>query len=206
MGLNAHDLLKLQSVHDMVSYSTIPDWVFHSLKKAPYVVVRRASGMKGMAAVGVRGESRNQRFAAFLPYGKVVERITPELLAEKELWVQNERIHSIMALNSLVHIHEILAKHTVPWGPTGSVGFELASGVPTAKPSSDLDLVIRSRTLLHLEKARHIMIDLSGLAVRVDVQLETAQGAIPLLEYSRGDSPILLRTENGPRLVHPNEM
>ncbi|WP_158555799.1 malonate decarboxylase holo-ACP synthase [Peribacillus glennii] len=191
--------MKLEVSQDLISFNPIPEWVSDSLKKAPYVVVRRASGTKDMAAVGIRGDNRSERFAAFLPFAKIKERITPEQIVENKLWHRSERIHYIAALSALLQVNEIMGKHSVTWGPTGSVGFELATCVPTVNTSSDLDLVIPR--FIDIKKARQILKDLCELDVRLDVQLETGKGAISLLEFSRGDSHVLLRTKHGPRLV-----
>jgi phosphoribosyl-dephospho-CoA transferase len=201
MEFHPHDILKLKSEEDLICDSLLPDWVKESLSRAPFVVVRRAPLMKKLVPIGIRGESRSERFAAFIPYDKILETITPEQLAEKTTWEQNERFHCIDALQSLPHVSKTLSRFSVKWGPTGSVGFELASNVCTAKPTSDLDLVVRTTNLLPLELAVDLKNQISKVEVRVDVQLETPKGAISLDEYSKGKSPVLLRTENGPQLV-----
>jgi phosphoribosyl-dephospho-CoA transferase len=196
-----HDLLRLQYARDIISYSPQPDWVIPSLERVPFVVIRRVPLMKDMVPVGIRGEERNQRFAAFLPYDKIIERITPEQLVAKKRWRNNERIHLIKAMGSLPKVDRLFSKYGMAWGPTGSVGFELASGVPAAKTTSDLDIVARVPDFLPIETANQICDELRTIPVRVDVQLEVPNGVISLLEYGRGTDPILLRTKNGPRLT-----
>jgi phosphoribosyl-dephospho-CoA transferase len=206
MEFHPHDLLKLKGEEDLICDSPLPDWVKESLSRAPFVVVRRAPLMKKLVPIGIRGESRSERFAAFIPYDKILETITPEQLVEKTTWKQNERFHCIDALQSLPHVSKILSRFSVHWGPTGSVGFELASNVYTAIPTSDLDLVVRTPSLLPMELAVDLRTQISKVKVRVDVQLETPKGAISLDEYSKGKSPVLLRTENGPQLVKIQEI
>jgi len=87
------------------------------------------------------------------------------------------------------------------WGPTGSVGFELATGTAVAGPASDLDVVIRAPELWSLARARELADDLARLPVRVDMQLDTPSGAVALAEYARGGR-VLLRTPDGPKLVN----
>jgi phosphoribosyl-dephospho-CoA transferase len=72
------------------------------------------------------------------------------------------------------------------WGPTGSVGFELASGMPTTNDTSDLDLIIRTQQRITRERARSLWNRTKGLAVRVDVRVETPYCGFSLEEYACG--------------------
>jgi phosphoribosyl-dephospho-CoA transferase len=49
--------------------------------------------------------------------------------------------------------------------------------------------------------AEELAASTTGLAARVDMQIETPFGGIALLEYVRQDSRLLMRTSQGPRLV-----
>jgi phosphoribosyl-dephospho-CoA transferase len=86
------------------------------------------------------------------------------------------------------------------WGPTGSAGFELATGVPAAGAASDLDVVVRAPEFWPLERAREVAEDLAPLPARVDAQLDTPAGAVTLAEYACGGH-VLVRTPDGPRLT-----
>ncbi|GGE12602.1 hypothetical protein GCM10011571_12520 [Marinithermofilum abyssi] len=155
-----------------------------------------------MVPAGVRGRTRDLRFAAYIPTHAIVERITPEQLAAKKIWRTCPRTRQIGALGVLESVDELLTARGLTWGPTGSVGFELASGVPTATATSDLDLVIRVTNHLSVEMARQLVQAFTRLPVRVDGQLETPGGAVSLAEYARGEPPVLFRTRTGPRLVN----
>jgi phosphoribosyl-dephospho-CoA transferase len=87
------------------------------------------------------------------------------------------------------------------WGPTGSVGFELATGAAVAGPASDLDVVVRAPEPWSFARARELADDLARLPVRVDTQLDTPSGAIALAEYACGGR-VLLRTPDGPKLTN----
>jgi phosphoribosyl-dephospho-CoA transferase len=87
------------------------------------------------------------------------------------------------------------------WGPTGSAGFELATGDAVAGPASDLDLVVRAPEPWSLDRARELVEDLTRLPVRIDTQLDAPTGAVALAEYARGGR-VLLRTPDGPKLVN----
>jgi phosphoribosyl-dephospho-CoA transferase len=197
MELNPHDLLEVESVTDLISYSPFPEWVETSIAKSPFVVVRRASASEGLVAVGVRGSMRNERFAAFLHVGNIVKRITPEQLAHQRKW--NE--HSKEIFCCLEQVSNLMKAHSLKWGPVGSVGFELVSGKETTKKTSDIDIVIRFTEGLTSKFAREIEAELKKVQVRVDVQLEAMEGAFSLSEYAAsGGKPVLLRTMNGPLL------
>jgi phosphoribosyl-dephospho-CoA transferase len=130
-----------------------PAWVERSLQEAPFVVVRRANLFDGMIPVGVRGSSRQQRSAAYLAPKSIRNRITPEQLAANQGWLTNARTEEIPGFKVLAGIEEKLANLPLAYGPTGSIGFELASGLPTATSTSDFDLLIRAPERLPMQLA-----------------------------------------------------
>jgi phosphoribosyl-dephospho-CoA transferase len=178
-----------------------PPWVEHSLREAPLVVVRRAKSFAEIIPVGVRGSLRNQRFAAFLAPVSIRRRITPEQLSATRGRLSHARIEEIAGLKVLAVIEEQLASFSLAYGPTGSIGFELASGLPTATSASDLDLLIRAPERLPIQLAQELVSIFSGRRCRVDAQLETPRGAVSLTEYASGQRPLLLRQGGGPILV-----
>jgi phosphoribosyl-dephospho-CoA transferase len=195
MALEPHDLLKVNP-RDIISHSLIPEWVIHSLEKAPFVVVRRVHAPEGQAAIGVRGKKRNERFGAFLPENCIIKQIKPEDLTVRDQW--KDKQSPVFAAMELAK--GIFNAHRISWGPGGSVGFELASGVETVTSKSDLDLIVRSTEPLEVYIAREIVEELKKFPVRVDVQVETPAGAFSLMEYERGPGPVLLKTRFGPKL------
>ncbi|MFB3166833.1 malonate decarboxylase holo-ACP synthase [Neobacillus sp. 179-C4.2 HS] len=195
MALDPHDLLKIKP-KDIISNSLIPEWVVHSLVTAPFVVVRRVHAPKGQEAIGIRGKQRNQRFGAFLPEHCVIKQIKPEDLIGREQWKDKQA----PVFTAMEFAADIFNAHRLSWGPGGSVGFELASGVDTVTSTSDLDLILRSPEPLEFYIAREIVEELKRSPVRVDVQVETHAGAFSLLEYARGPGPVLLKTRFGPKL------
>jgi phosphoribosyl-dephospho-CoA transferase len=158
-----------------------------------------------MIPVGARGSSREQRFAGYLAREAVVDRVTPEELSSRGSWRESRRRQEIRAIEQLDSVFQIMSDFGFQWGPTGSVGFELATGFPAASKDSDLDLLIRAPDELKRDLCRCVRIRLSArVSVRTDVLIETGTGAIALDEYARGDLPIVLRSSNGPKLVyHP---
>jgi phosphoribosyl-dephospho-CoA transferase len=90
---------------------------------------------------------------------------------------------------------------TLPWGPGGSVGFELASGRKVTTQASDLDLVIRAGNKIDVEEARFLLARTFGLEAKVDVRVETPVCGFSLEEYvSASSAKILLRYPDGARL------
>jgi phosphoribosyl-dephospho-CoA transferase len=90
---------------------------------------------------------------------------------------------------------------TLPWGPAGSVGFELACGRKVTTEASDLDLVIRARCPIAHEEARSLLDRTLGLEATVDVRVETPVCGFSLEEYVLANSAtILLRYADEVRL------
>ncbi|PTM56853.1 phosphoribosyl-dephospho-CoA transferase [Desmospora activa DSM 45169] len=201
-----HYLLRLGKAKDLVTDVTPPEWVGESLCIAPWVVVRRAPVKNGLIPVGVRGKERKQRFAAYLPPGLVQEQISPERLAVARDWQKMRRSRFQQAIAALDVVKAIMERVSLSWGPVGSVGFELATGVPVVKPTSDLDLILRTPDEIPYETAHWLVRALEVVPVRVDVQIETAIGAVALTEYAGEGEKILLRTMNGPVLITREEL
>lgn len=201
MELKANDLLRIKDSSSLVGDFQQNPWIDEALKRAPLVVVRRAPIINDRVPVGIRGSDRNQRCAAIILRSTIIDRITPEQLAEGKLWRTNKQIRESKLFPSLEVIDAILSNRGMAWGLTGSVGFELASGVPTVTITSDLDIVIRVPSFLAVKTAKKLITELAQVPIQVDIQMETPKGGVALAEYARGDNPVLLRTVNGPKLV-----
>jgi phosphoribosyl-dephospho-CoA transferase len=153
--------------------------------------------------VGVRGDVRHQRAAAWLPIHAVEQILTPQILARQRTWHGRPRTKLLPALLVLDAAAAILEERGYGdlWGPGGSVGFELASGVPSVTAQSDLDLVLDAPEPIEVRDAAALFTALERLSARVDVLLETPSGAVALSEYASGKRAMLLRTPSGARLV-----
>jgi phosphoribosyl-dephospho-CoA transferase len=212
--LKTHTLLRIGGPRALRSEegSGLPPWVDESLQRAPWVVIRRAPFRGGLIPVGVRGESREQRFASWISTDAVLEYVTPQTLASCRSWaiaVDPARCAAVPALAALDLVESIMEEHHFRglWGPGGSVGFELASERVTATPGSDLDLVVEVSGVSRanqLESLDRLWSALGALPVRIDVLLESPEGAVALSDYAqahRENSPFVLRTTEGPRLI-----
>jgi phosphoribosyl-dephospho-CoA transferase len=198
--VRVHDLLRLRDPGALRWDGAAPAWVRDALGAAPWVVVRRAAARGAWLAVGVRGSARAQRAAAWLDAaGVLCLREPPALRARAGLLAPaRAQLPVFAALRSL---ERAWREHgPMHWGPGGSVGFELASGVATAGPHSDLDVVVRCERAPSTARARAWLRALPHDApARIDVLLEWPAGGAALAEFAAG-GPYLLRTRLGARL------
>jgi phosphoribosyl-dephospho-CoA transferase len=202
MGWTVHDLLRLRNAGDFVSRDPVPAWVKESLSPIPWVVVRRAPMEGEFVPVGVRGESRSDRSAGFIHLSSIAECLRPHQLIASRAWERAVRRDILPAIRVLPFIEEILRASDLHWGPVGSIGFELATGIQVAHPTSDLDLVVRLPDfLIPPATARNLVAILQEIEVRVDLLCEGAEGAISFREYISGAPNLLLRSVDGPRLI-----
>ncbi|HST65513.1 MAG TPA: malonate decarboxylase holo-ACP synthase [Mycobacteriales bacterium] len=181
--MRPHDLLRLDAP---LRPAGVPGWVAAALAETPWVVVRRATAAAGTIPVGVRGPTRADRFAVELDPATVAEVVRPEDLAERP------------GLPALDRARDVLAPTGWAWGPTGGVGFQLATGRPTVTAASDLDLVIRVPALPPRGRLGEVH---AALPHDADCLIETPDGAVALRELVSGATRVLLRTPTGPRLV-----
>ncbi len=172
-----------------------PAWAVAVLAAGQPVVVRRARVAAGLVAVGLRGATRDQRLAALMPIEAIAHRLAPEDLLARQA---SEDLPVFRVLAELRPLLDALG-HAL--GVTGSAGFQLATGLPTAHPDSDLDLLLRAERPLPRSEARPLLQLLEGRACRVDLQLETPLGGVALGEWAGGAARVLVKAAEGPRLV-----
>lgn len=171
-----------------------PDWADASWLRAAPVVVRRDATGEGTVPVGLRGLARNQRAKATVPADAVLRRLAPEALGAAigaGEWP---------ALATLAAVAPTLHATGLAWGPTGGVGFFLASGLPVLRPGSDLDLLVRAPQPLTPEQADALDGIQADAACNIDLQIDTGCGAFAFTEWRRG-SRVMLKTDTGPRLT-----
>ncbi|CAN7678176.1 malonate decarboxylase holo-ACP synthase [Trinickia sp. LjRoot230] len=197
--IRPHDLLKLRR---SPLAAQAPAWAQDAFSASPYAVVRRAPPTAGQIAIGLRGTARHERLGAWADIQDIETIITPEDL--RALAPPLAR-HGLAPFVLLRHLAKAACLASYEWGPTGSTGFELATGVATVSASSDLDLVIRTRCALQRGTAAalhaHLQAHAASVGIRIDAQLETPAGAIALAEWATDTPRVMLRTPNGPRLI-----
>jgi len=177
-----------------------PAWARAALGAHVPVVVRRAPAEPGWVAVGVRGAAREQRHASWMRVSEISRLVSPQAVARAGRWRSHAQPHW-PALRALGQLAPHLDALGLAWGVTGSLGFELASGITAAHPDSDLDLSLRAPDLLSRAEARTLCVLLDAAPGRIDLQLETPYGAVALREWAGQAPRVLLKTQNGPLLV-----
>ncbi len=194
-----HDLLKLRRCPIAVD---APEWAHDAFARAAFAVVRRAPAARGTIAVGLRGTSRTERYGAYIDKNDVEASVSPERLVRTLPIPGRDSLAPVILLRALTD-NPYLSSYE--WGPTGSMGFELATGIPTITPSSDLDLLIRTPGALSHGQAEALQAELQACAaragVRIDVQLETPAGGVALAEWAMRKSLTMVKSADGPRLL-----
>lgn len=177
-----------------------PAWARAALGGHVPVVVRRAPAESGWVAVGIRGAVREQRHATWMRLNEISRLVSPQAVARAGRWRNHAQPHwpVLRALNQLAPRLDDLG---LAWGITGSLGFELASGIAAVHPDSDLDLSLRAPHQLPREWARTLCRLLDEAPGRIDLQLETPHGAVALREWASEAPRVLLKTQGGPLLV-----
>jgi phosphoribosyl-dephospho-CoA transferase len=198
-----HTLVRIRGAEALSANEELPPWVGNSLRRAPWVVVRRTRDGGARIPVGVRGESRAARFAAFTAVHDVLDSVTPQAITANQLWRSAARRDCVPAVAALPAVAEIMRALGLgaQWGPTGSVGFELVCGQPTAHRASDLDLAVQLDAPPSAAIARALHAALCALSVRADVLFEMPHGAVALADCAGTQDKWLLRTPDGPRWI-----
>jgi phosphoribosyl-dephospho-CoA transferase len=174
-----------------------PAWVVEVIGLGHPVVVRRATAGAGWVAVGVRGRSRDQRYATLMRVVDIRRRVRPEELID----TLNQQPDHWPALRALRLLQPVMDDLGLPWGVAGGVGFELGSGVPVLHQDSDLDLILRTPEFFSRQRAAELVAVLEGAPCRIDMQLQTPLGAVALREWAGASREVLLKADDGPRLV-----
>lgn len=168
------------------------------MRSAP-LVVRRETTVAEQVPVGLRGKARSQRSKGYVPRAAVQRCMSPELLAAA-LPNRCACTKAFAALTALQVIAPALDAIGLAWGPTGGVGFFLATGLPVLRSDSDLDLVVRAPQPLGSAQAMALAEVQRHSACRIDIQVDTGHGAFALAEWARDGGRVMLKTNDGPLL------
>ena len=184
-----------QLIETMYKYSSVPEWVEEHVRKTPFVVVRRDLATGHEIPIGVRGKERNQRWASSC-HPKLVKRIiTPSQLLTRP--IPTSRANATPALRTLNLLKERWMDLDRPWGPVGSIGFELATGRHVVKPESDLDIVLYARRRITADEAKSLCARSMDLPAVVDIRVETPVFGFSLREFaSKSPTAILMHAPN----------
>jgi phosphoribosyl-dephospho-CoA transferase len=197
-----HDLFWVTSRKALVSHDALPDWACTGrLAHAPVVMRREQVGDPSLLPVGLRGETRSQRFSAYVQHDDVLRVVRPETLVRNVVWQSRLTLQQFPAVIALDELAPFLDSSGLHWGPTGSTGFTLATGLTVLHPDSDLDLMVRAPAPLTLAQTAILETAISKVPCRVDMQIDTGRGAFSFAEWASGSKRVLLKTDTGPMLI-----
>jgi phosphoribosyl-dephospho-CoA transferase len=177
----------------------LSDWADAEWTRSAPVVVRRETTVAGLVPVGLRGKARSQRSKGYVPLVAVQRCVTPEMLAAG-LESRDASTNAFAVLTALQDIAPALYATGLAWGPTGGVGFFLATGLPVLRPDSDLDLIVRAPQPLNSVQVMALAEVQRHPACRIDIQIDTGHGAFALAEWARDCGRVMLKTNDGPLL------
>ncbi|MDV6250687.1 malonate decarboxylase holo-ACP synthase [Vibrio sp. EA2] len=200
MPYNAHDLLWVNDL--TLEGNDSPSWYARHNNSLP-VVVRRAN-RHTLIPVGVRGKKRSERLAAWACKSSVIKSVTPKQLVQSKHAQAYWQSSNLTSFQTLTDVNTICERHGVEWGVTGSLGYELATGMQCAHQDSDIDMTLYLTEPLPFQMLESLNHQLDALPCKVDTQIETPLGAVALREWvnSRGKSKVLLKTDTGPLLTN----
>jgi len=198
-----HDLLWAQDWHGLLAHVALPSWVVearHAGDPVIAVVRREALNDPALVAVGLRGRERSQRLGVRLQRAAVLHCVSPEMLIDFAAPGRPSDPAASRAISALGRIAPLLDASGLFWGPTGSLGYALATGLPALHSASDIDLLVRAPFPLSARQAQLLHAALASSACLVDMQIDTGHGGFSFAEWNRGGS-VLLKTDFGPFLT-----
>ena len=193
--LHVHDLILLGGESAVISNEGGPACPYLNPNQRPWVVVRRSLISDGLVPVGVRGSQRHERCAGFTGLSEVLETRRPDQL---RLLLAEDSRRALQAFRTLSYLESHLVGSDMSWGPGGSVGYELASGLPAVRADSDLDFILFAPRKLEITEAQDLWRMISSAPGKVDALVETPFCGFSLKEFVRtSHRKILLRTSDG---------
>ena len=200
MELRVHDFVWITK-NPVFRPLDAPEWVAEVLAQSRVVIVRRAAAPPGWLSVGIRGPARHQRHSCFLRQDGVESFRSPELLVSPKVWKTfSLSSRGLSVWKALRLVSDGLAKGNIIWGPIGSVGYGLATGIDVVTETSDLDIIVRFGAAPDLEILKEYRQTLRFDGLRVDVTLESSIGGVDLNEYLSHPDCSLIKTSGGPRI------
>ena len=193
--LHVQDLILLRTESAVISTQGDPACPYLNPNQRPWVVARRGRILDGLIPVGVRGSQRHERCAGFTRLSEVLETRRPDQL---RLLLAEDSRRALQAFRTLSYLESHLVGLDMSWGPGGSVGYELASGIPAVRADSDLDLILFAPRNLEITEAQDLWRMISMAPGKVDALVETPYCGFSLEEFvTTSHRKILLRTSDG---------
>lgn len=200
--LRAHDLVWVADWRAFETADGLPPWADAARRRGAPLVMRRARTGAGLLPVGLRGAARSERLAGVLRRAAVLRSASPEMLALRARHgpaLPYPEAAPVQA--ALERIAPLLERAGLPWGPTGSLGFALATGWPVLRAASDIDLLVRAAAPLNAAQAALLREAANAGPCRVDLQVDTGHGGFAFAEWARSGGRVLLKTDAGPFLT-----
>lgn len=198
MEIKVHDIVQFKTIEDIENVIGHPDWVKDAPAAKNFGVVRRMPITNKLVPIGLRGNTREQRYGAFLHENKIMQVISPVSLVHR---IEIEGLGNRIYYPALYSIKDEFEKYKLAWGPTGSVGFEIATSISATTPNSDIDICLYLNEIdtdLLVKVGRF----LEGLDRRIDSQVEIPSiGAFLLNDYLKhAKTGFIVKTNFGPHL------
>ena len=124
-----------------------------------------------------------------------------EILTPPDLVTRDVKLPDLPVTRAFHQAAALLTPTGLRWGPGGSVGFSLATGVSVITADSDLDLVLTVDELPPVAMLADMREGLRALPARVDCQLDLPIGGVALDELLSPADEVLVRTADGPSLM-----
>lgn len=195
--VNVHDIIRFRDVGTIAFHEGVPDWVKARPTSQHYAVVRRMKTTTQTVAIGLRGKGRSERIAGFINKAEIEEIITPRSLVSGMAHYRDSRFRAVLS-----EVDTIVSPFGYEWGPTGSIGFELATGIPVTTATSDLDMTVYVPSGPDYQVLVQLYEQLEQCSLRIDTQIEFGQmGAALLTDIVKFKSGFLLRTSSGPLIA-----
>lgn len=201
LKLYPHDLLTFNYESDFESKKNpLPKWAKDSLRKAKIVVVRRGAIREGKIPVGLRGQQKSQRLAGFLSETAIVKQYHPDYFIQHRSWQrlapERQELPAFKALNKIIPLLK-----NFNWGISGSLAYEMATGIKMVHQNSDLDIIAWNVHRMSVSKAKELLRALNRFKAHADMQIVNGQRGFALEEYAMNrDAEILVKTDKGPLL------
>src|SRR3984957_2328476 len=163
--LHVHDLILLRTEPAVISTQGDQACPYLNPNRRPWGVGRRGRISDGLIPVGVRGSQRHERWAGFTGLSEVLETRRPDQL---RLMLAEDARLALQAFRTLSYLESHLVGLDMSWGPGGSVGYELASGIPTVRAESDLDFILFAPDKLDITEAENLWRIIGSAPGKVD--------------------------------------
>lgn len=201
MVVTPHDIVKVSQTVQESLVTDFPTWAKLAWWLSPFHVVRRAPMIDEKIPIGIRGQTRSERFGIDIPQDWIASIITPQSLVEQKCWQTWQRSSDFPDIAKILNqLSCELMDYS--WGIGGSLGYELTTSLPTIRETSDIDVILYQSTALPHKECKQIIERISGSPILIDIQVQNQKGAFHLQEYVQNpDTSILLKTADGPILT-----